>query len=546
MEEWMQQKSLLEVERARELLHIPRFLRPITRVEIKEGEATGALSHQEELRNQFPHLFGQPILQLDEGPINADVRRPLRVGVLFSGGQAPGGHNVIVGIFASLKGLDAKNTLIGFLGGPSGLTENKQKELSHEMIVNYRNTGGFDLIGSGRTKIETQEQFNAALTTVQALRLDGLIIIGGDDSNTNAALLAEFFLQKECQTKVIGVPKTIDGDLKNAHVEASFGFDTASKLYSELIGNIERDALSAKKYMHFIKLMGRSASHITLECALQTHPNLALISEEVAAEQKTLYQITEEIADLICKRSEKKMPYGVILIPEGLIEFVPEMKQLIKELNVLSEESPEVRETKLSAPSKKVFGFLPPEIRQQLLLDRDPHGNVQVSHIETEKLLIHLVKDALKKRPSYKEKFHAVSHFFGYEGRAAFPSYFDAHYCFALGHVATALIQAGRTGYMASIRGLTKPVEEWTGEGVPLTALMTIEERKGKAKPVIQKALVDLNGEPFKYFASQRQEWALDDHFRFPGPLQFYGAPELTESTTFTLQLEQGAKIAAH
>lgn len=481
-------RSPLEEARLKFQPPLPRQLHSVAIVEGKQTESIGNVS------SYFPKTYGQPLLHFKEG--ERQEGRALRVGVLFSGGQAAGGHNVVTGLFDALP---QKSRLFGFLGGPSGLIENRFIELDQETLASFRNLGGFDLIGSGRTKIETQEQFESARKNAQELNLDGLVIIGGDDSNTNAAFLAEFFLTHDCKTRVIGVPKTIDGDLKNAHVEVSFGFDSAAKTYSELIGNIERDALSAKKYYHFIKLMGRSASHITLECALQTHPNVALIGEE----KWDLERITTYLVDTIQERAKRGKNYGVILVPEGLIEFVPHME----------------------------IGEIPKEIQAQLNLERDPHGNIQVSHIATEQLLIHLVKQRVK--------FNPVNHFFGYEGRSCLPSNFDATYCYNLGHVAAILIQAGRTGYMSTLHHLAEPVEKWEGGGIPLTMLMTLEERKGKLKPVIQKALVDLEGEPFKLFNAEREKWRLNDQYSYPGPIQFFGSPSLTDEITETLKLEQ-------
>lgn len=525
----------LEKERRKYKPHLPHVLKNIESVECVEGEA---ISVEEEIQALFEKTCQQPMIRFKQAS-STQPSAPLRVGVVLSGGQAPGGHNVIIGLYDALKKIHPNCRLFGFLEGPSGIIENRYQELTEEILDPFRNTGGFDLIGSGRTKIETPEQLEASRKNCEALKLNGLVIIGGDDSNTNAAILAEFFVRNHCDTNVIGVPKTIDGDLKNAYVPASFGFDTAVKIYSEMIGNISRDALSAKKYTHFIKLMGRSASHIALECALQTHPNLTLIGEEVADKKMTLKQITDMICDLICKRAEEKKNYGVILIPEGLVEFVPEMKTLIQELNRFLSKGEENVASKLSSAAKETFEFLPKEIAEQLLLDRDPHGNVQVSHIATDQLLIHIVKKELKNRPSYQGKFAAVGHFFGYEGRCGFPSNFDADYCYALGYTASKLIASGYTGYMSVLQKLNDPPPEWEAAGIPLTAMMKIEERKGKQKPVIQKALVDLKGEPFKYFAGQREKWSVQDHYRYPGPIQLMGPPHLCDETTFTLKLEK-------
>ncbi|MBP9841314.1 MAG: diphosphate--fructose-6-phosphate 1-phosphotransferase [Simkaniaceae bacterium] len=470
-------------------LYIPQvpasFQRGLT---FQEGAKTDSLAHQNEIKALFPHTYGQGILL--ETPLKISSRS-LRVGVVFSGGQASGGHNVISALFDSLHG----GTLFGFLGGPSGIVEGKFKELTQEMIAPYRNQGGFDLLGSGRTKIETEEQLQASLNTCLNLKLDGLVIVGGDDSNTNAAILSEYFLGKGCATCVIGVPKTIDGDLQNEHVAISFGFDTATKVYSEMIGNIERDALSAKKYTHFIKLMGRSASHIALECAFKTHPNLTLIGEEVASKKMTVASIVTEIADLVEKRASLGKNYGVILIPEGLIEFIPEKESLIRDLH----------------------------------LELDPHGNIQVSHIHIEKILIEKVSAELQERGG-AQKFNPVAHFFGYEGRAGYPSNFDANYCYALGCVAASLLFQNKTGYMACVKGLSHPSKDWKGAGIPITSLLNMEIRKGISKPVIQKALVNLSGKPFQQFEAERQKWELEDDYRFPEPIQFYGPSEIIDS----------------
>lgn len=454
---------------------------------------------------------------------------------------------MIVGLFDALKQIHPGSALLGFLNGPSGIVEGKFKNLEQKELENFRNAGGFDLIGSGRTKIETPEQLQKSLEVVKTHKIDALVVIGGDDSNTNAALLAEYFLKNGCKTQVIGVPKTIDGDLQNNFVDISFGFDTACKTYSEMIGNIARDALSAKKYMHFIKLMGRSASHIALECALQTQPNLTLIAEEIAQEKKSLQQIGEEIADLIIKRAEMGKNYGVILIPEGLIEAIEEMNNLFSELNTLlaSEEIQglavkEIRlkmQNSLQGSSLKTFSFLPEEIQLQIVSDRDPHGNIQVAHIDTEKLLIEIVSKILKQR-NFQGKFSAVSHFFGYEGRAGFPSNFDATYCYALGFTAAALIQEGVTGYMACVTHLKKQPEDWDVYGLPLLSLMHLEMRKGKQKPVIAKALVDLKGKPFQFFKNHREEWMVKDDYQFPGPMQFFGEESLTNSVPRIVSLK--------
>jgi len=520
--------SRLQKLRAEFRPQLPSCLQNLHNIQFQKGEATGSVADREEIEKRFAKTFGRPMV-LGKG---GDPRKcePLKIGVVFSGGQAAGGHNVITGLFDALAVMNPQSRLIGFLGGPSGIVENKIVELTREGIAPYRNQGGFDLIGSGRAKIETEEQLAASLKTVSDHDLDGLVIIGGDDSNTNAAVLAEYFLNKGCKTAVVGVPKTIDGDLKNDWIATSFGFDTACKTYAEMIGNIERDALSAKKYWHFVKLMGRSASHITLECALATHPNVALIGEEIAEKGMTLDQITTEVAEVIKKRADKGMQYGVVLVPEGLIEFIPEMKVLIGELNALVAKGAGIEG--LSGEAKHCYDALPEEIQKQLLLDRDPHGNVQVSMIDTEKLLLSAVKKKLGR------KFAAQSHFFGYEGRAGFPSQFDTHYCYALGYTAALLVDEGLTGYMTCVGDLHLPLENWTTGGLPITMLMNMEVRKGKEKPVIQKALVDLKGKAFGFFAENRKKWAEEDHYRFPGPMQFFGESEMVDGVPLTMQLE--------
>ena len=526
----------------------------ITDIQMHTGEATESVADQAEVKKLFPHSYGVPIVRFEKGSGSA-TNRELRVGVILSGGQAPGGHNVITGLYDGLKMANKQSVLLGFLGGPGALVENKSVVLNDEMIDAHRNTGGFDIIGSGRTKIETPEQFAAALHTAEAEKLDAIVVIGGDDSNTNAALLAEYFREGGSDTQVIGVPKTIDGDLKNEYIEASFGFDTAVKTYAELIGNIMRDANSAKKYWHFIKLMGRSASHITLEAALQTHPNVAIISEEVAAQEKSLGEVVREIADIVQQCSEQGKNFGIVLIPEGLVEFIPEVKSLIAELNDLLtehekyfaelktfEDQAEFVSTKLSARCAKAFASLPRGIRQQMLLDRDPHGNVQLSLIDTEKLFIEMVGELLAERRaggSFKGSFKALPHFFGYEGRSAFPSNFDADYTYSLGYTAFLLIANGLSGYISSLRNLHRPAAEWLAGGIPLTMLMNMEQRHGSRKPVIRKALVELDGAPFKKFAAQRDAWARETCYRFPGAIQYYGPPEVCDQSTITLKLEQ-------
>jgi pyrophosphate--fructose-6-phosphate 1-phosphotransferase len=531
----------------------------LTRIEVRPGGPTEAAADKAELKALFTHTYGKPIVRFTPGAeVNSSLTRQLAVGVILSGGQAPGGHNVIAGLFDGLKKGNPGSRLYGFLGGPSGLIENKTLLITSELMDQYRNTGGFDLIMSGRTKIETPDQFAASLKTAKALGLNAVVIIGGDDSNTNAALLAEYFIENNASVQVIGCPKTIDGDLKHEYIEASFGFDTACKTYSEVIGNIARDALSAQKYWYFIKLMGRSASHIALECALQTHPNVCLISEEVEAEKLSLAQVVEQICDSIVKRAANGDNFGVVLIPEGLIEFIPEIKALITELNdAMAEGEAEFAalhsfderkawlEKTLKAESFAAFNSLPREIAAQLLLDRDPHGNVQVSLIATEHLLSVLAGRRLaelRKTGAYKGAFSVQHHFFGYEGRCAFPSNFDADYCYALGMSAFVLIAAGLTGYLASVRNLTSPASEWIAGGIPLTMMMNMEQRHGSKKPVIKKALVKLDGAPFKAFAAERDTWAVKSSFLFPGAIQYYGPSEICDQPTMTLKLEQAGK----
>jgi pyrophosphate--fructose-6-phosphate 1-phosphotransferase len=552
--------SLLQRLRMEYKPKLPLILTKIESLAIEDQ--SGLRAPEEQLRSLFPKTFSQPLLSFKEG--TKKTHAPLKVGIVLSGGQAPGGHNVISGLFDALKKLNAHSQLFGFLDGPSGIVENRHIEITEHLLAPYRNQGGFDLIGSGRTKIETDEQFQAAYKTAKELDLDGLVIVGGDDSNTNAAVLAEYFLERRVKTKVIGVPKTIDGDLKNDYIETSFGFDSASKTYSEIIGNILRDTLSAKKYYYFIKLMGRSASHLTLECALQTHPNLALISEEIEAQNKTLKDLTIQISDLITERAKQGKDYGVILIPEGIIEFIPEFKGLIRELNnLMAPDKPHVsmmekmasKEEKaayvskqLSPSSLQCFESIPLEIQAQLLIDRDPHGNVQVSKIETERLFIEMVKKELKnrqKKGEYKGKFSAQPLFCGYEGRSCFPSNFDCQYCYALGYGAAVLIDAGVTGYMSCVQDLFAPPEEWQVAGVPLVSMMHLEERHGKSKPVIRKALVNLDGEAFAAFKEQRGRWRLNDEYHTPGPIQFFGPHALTEATTLTLEYETSQKAFA-
>ncbi len=519
-------------------------------VKIVEGKNTESVADQADIEKLFPNTYGMPVLTFEEGESSATTE-PISVGLILSGGQAPGGHNVISGIYDGLKKLNPANKVYGFLGGPGGLVDNDYKELTDDIIDHYRNTGGFDIIGSGRTKLEETEQFDKGLANCKALGINALVIIGGDDSNTNACVLAEYYLAKNAGVQVIGCPKTIDGDLKNEMIETSFGFDTACKVYSELIGNIQRDANSAKKYWHFIKLMGRSASHIALECALQTQPNVAIISEEVEANNMTLDEVVTYIADKVVARAANGENFGTVLIPEGLIEFIPAMKKLIAELNDLlahneaevnafetNKEKREYLVEKLSAEMAEVFKSLPNSIANQLMLDRDPHGNVQVSLIETEKLLADMVKAKLKKMKkegTYSGKFSTQVHFFGYEGRCAAPSNFDADYCYSLGYTASVLIAEGKSGYMSSVRNLTAPAAEWIAGGVPVTMMMNMERRHGEMKPVIQKALVRLDGAPFKAYAAKREDWGLNTKYVYPGPIQYFGPTEVCDLPTKTL-----------
>ena len=533
---------------------LPLILREdIRKIKPVYGKPTQSVSDQEKLQKLFPNTYGLPKVSFEKGQ-NNDIGKKMNVGVILSGGQAPGGHNVICGLYDALKKANPESQLYGFMGGPSGILDDKFIIMTDDLINAYRNTGGFDIIGSGRTKLETKEQFEVCTKVCHKHDINAIVIIGGDDSNTNAAVLAEYFRAQGESICVVGCPKTIDGDLKNESIEASFGFDTATKTYSELIGNIERDANSARKYWHFIRLMGRSASHIALECALQTQPNICLIGEEVEAKNQSIEEITNYIADIVAKRSEKGNDFGVILVPEGLIEFVPSLKFLIREINDLlakTEKEFNVIETvadkitfveaNLSDRSKKVFNSLPEEIKGQLLADRDPHGNVQVSKIETEKLLIQTVTKRLKQMKTegkYKGKFSTQNHFFGYEGRCAFPSNFDSDYCYSLGYNAVLLLSANLTGYLSSVTQLSKSADQWQAGGIPITMMMNLEQRHGEQKPVIKKALVELDGEPFKYFAAHRDEWALDTCFTFPGAIQYYGPAEVCDQSTMTLRLE--------
>lgn len=526
----------------------------IANVAVKYGKETQSVSDQEKIRAMFPNTYGMKEISFVNAPSSAE-KKTLTVGVILSGGQAPGGHNVITGLYDALKKTDRNNVLLGFKGGPSGLLDDKYVEFTDDFINEYRNTGGFDIIGSGRTKLETVEQFRVVRQVAARHNLNAIVIIGGDDSNTNAAVLAEYFASEKTGIQVIGCPKTIDGDLKNDVIETSFGFDTACKTYSELIGNIERDANSAKKYWHFIKVMGRSASHIALECALECQPNITLVGEEVEAKKQSLSDIVNYIADVVTARSERGLNYGVAIVPEGLIEFIPEVKVLISELNDLlaKEEAAYSRLAdfdaqfefitgKLSGASAAVFRSLPADIQKQLLMDRDPHGNVQVSRIETEKLLISMTAAVLKERKEkglFKGSFSGLNHFFGYEGRCAFPSNFDADYCYSLGYNAFLLIANGLTGYMSVVTGLSKGPAAWQAGGIPITKMMNIEHRHGQDKPVIRKALVELDGKPFKYFESQRKTWEVETCYTFPGAIQYYGPAEVCDITTRTLALEQ-------
>ena len=531
---------------------LPGMLRNgISEICVKEGNATQSVADQEKIAALFPNTYGEKEITFEKGE-NTSAAKKQVVGVILSGGQAPGGHNVICGLYDALKATSKENVLYGFKNGPIGLLEDNYVEFDDAYIDAYRNTGGFDIIGSGRTKLETEEQFAVAAKVCEKHGITAIVIIGGDDSNTNAAVLAEYFAAHNTGVQVIGCPKTIDGDLKNEDIECSFGFDTATKTYSELIGNIERDANSAKKYWHFVKVMGRSASHVALECALETQPNICLISEEVAAKKQSLSEIADYIADAVEKRSANGNNFGVAIIPEGVVEFVPEFKALIAEINELLagnkteefnalgswEEKYAFIEKGLTAESMAVFAILPQTIQQQLFLERDPHGNVQVSLIESEKLFSALVKDKLTER-GFTGKFNALHHFFGYEGRCAFPSNFDADYCYSLGYTASMLIANGKTGYMSSVRNTTAPAAEWIAGGVPITMMMNMERRHGEMKPVIQKALVKLDGKPFLTFAAKRDQWALNTDYVYPGPIQYFGPTEVCDQPTKTLQLEQ-------
>ncbi len=543
-------KSALQIARSAYQPKLPIDLTGA--VTVVEGNPTQSVADQEEIQKLFPNTYGLPEIRFEKSSAHL-TGKAFNVGVILSGGQAPGGHNVICGLFDGIKKINKESRLYGFLMGPGGLVDHNYKELTVEIIDEYRNTGGFDIIGSGRTKLEKQEQFDKGLEILKQLEISALVIIGGDDSNTNAAVLAEYYKSINAGVQVIGCPKTIDGDLKNEVIEASFGFDTATKVYSELIGNIQRDCFSAKKYWHFIKLMGRSASHIALECALQTQPNICIVSEEVEAKNQTLQDVVDYIADIVAKRAEQGHNFGTVLIPEGLIEFIPAMKNLIAELNDLLAKTPEFatwnKDTQrefvikhLSQNSATVYSSLPEGVARQLTLDRDPHGNVQVSLIETEKLLSEMVGNRLKEMAEagkFVGKFSPLHHFFGYEGRCAAPSNFDADYCYALGYNAAMLINAGVTGYMSSLRNLTKPSVQWLAGGIPISMMFNMERRHGEMKPVIQKALVRLEGSPFQRFAAKRADWAINTQYVFPGPIQYFGPAEVCDQPTKTLQYER-------
>lgn len=545
-------KSALHIARAAYQPKLPLGLRG--NVSVKEGAPTESVADQEEIKKLFPNTYGLPLVEFV--PSEEKKEYPaINVGIILSGGQAPGGHNVICGIFDELKKQNPANKLYGFLMGPGGLVDHDYKELTADIIDEYRNTGGFDMIGSGRTKLEKTEQYESGLKIIRKLDIKALIIIGGDDSNTNACVLAEYYAAQNAGVQVIGCPKTIDGDLKNEQIETSFGFDTACKTYAEVIGNIQRDANSARKYWHFIKLMGRSASHIALECALQTQPNVTIISEEVEEKNMSLDDIVEYIAGIVAKRAAAGNNFGTILIPEGLIEFVPAIKKLIAELNdLLAVKKNEVEglsiaelrtwlSKNLAADNAATFLSLPEAVGNQLALDRDPHGNVQVSLIETEKLLSEMVGEKLttwKKEGKYVGKFAPLHHFFGYEGRCAAPSNYDADYCYALGASAGQLIANGKTGYMAIVKNTTAPAAEWVAGGVPITMMLNMERRHGEMKPVIKKALVRLDGAPFKEFAANRETWAEQTAYVYPGPIQYFGPTEVCDQCTVTLRLEQG------
>ena len=542
------EKSALQIARAAYQPKLPKALQGA--VKIKEGEPTQSVSDQEEIKKLFPNTYGMPIVEFV--PADSANTTKMNVGIILSGGQAPGGHNVITGLFDQIKKLNPENRLYGFILGPGGLVDHNYMELTKEIIDEYRNTGGFDMIGSGRTKLEKVDQFEKGLEIIRELDIKAIVIIGGDDSNTNACVLAEYYAAKNYGVQVIGCPKTIDGDLKNSQIETSFGFDTACKTYSELIGNIERDCNSARKYWHFIKVMGRSASHIALECALQTQPNICLVSEEVEAKGMSLDDIVDYIANAVCVRAADGNNFGTVIIPEGVIEFIPAIKKLIAQLNdvlampeakeISRDEQVDFAKSHLTEENLAVFNSLPVGVARQLALDRDPHGNVQVSLIETEKLLSTMVAqklEKLKKEGKYVGKFGTQHHFFGYEGRCAAPSNFDADYCYALGTSAAQLIANGKTGYMAVVKNTTAPADKWVAGGVPITMMMYMERRAGEMKPVIRKALVELDGAPFKEFAAHRDEWARKTAYIYPGPIQYWGPTEVCDQPTITLALEQ-------
>jgi pyrophosphate--fructose-6-phosphate 1-phosphotransferase len=547
----MMAKSALQIAREAYNPKVPTALKGA--VKAVDGAVTHSVADREDIKKLFPNTYGMPVVTF-EAANKPLTDAAIKVGVILSGGQAPGGHNVIAGLFDGIKTIHADSKLYGFLMGPGGLVDHKYKELTVDIIDEYRNTGGFDMIGSGRTKLEQKEQFDKGLEIIKKLGIQALVIVGGDDSNTNACVLAEYYKASGTGVQVIGCPKTIDGDLKNEQIETSFGFDTACKVYAEMIGNIERDCNSARKYWHFIKLMGRSASHIALECALQTHPNICIISEEVEAKNLTLDAIVTNIAEIVAKRAEAGNNFGTVLIPEGLIEFVPAFKHLIAELNdYLAHHDAEFKTIardaqrgyiigNLSAANAELYTSLPEGVARQLTLDRDPHGNVQVSLIETEKLLSEMVARKLevwKKEGKYKGKFAPQHHFFGYEGRCAAPSNYDADYCYSLGYTASCLIAAGKTGYMSSVRNTTAPAAQWVAGGIPVTMMMNMERRHGEMKPVIRKALVELNGKPFKTFSIQRDSWALTTDYVYPGPIQYFGPTEVCDQSTQTLKLEK-------
>ena len=542
--------SPLQRARAEYLPKVPSILNG--NIRIVEGKATEAVDDREEIKALFPNTYGLPIVTFEATGTVAGGE-PVNVGVILSGGQAPGGHNVIAGLFDGIKRISSESKLYGFLMGPDGLVQHNYKELTADIIDEYRNTGGFDIIGSGRTKLESKEQFDQGLLVLKELNIKALVIIGGDDSNTNACVLAEYYKSINAGVQVIGCPKTIDGDLKNDRIETSFGFDTACKVYSEVIGNIQRDCNSSRKYWHFIKLMGRSASHIALECALQVQPNVCIISEEVREKQTTLAEIVDYIANVVSGRAEKGENFGTVLIPEGLIEFLPAMKKLITELNdflsrygddlelVKKSAKRDYIISKLSPENGEFYASLPKSVAQQLTLDRDPHGNVQVSLIETEQLLADMVGKKLKawkKMGKFTGKYKVLTHFFGYEGRSSAPSNFDADYCYTLGYTASVLIAAGKTGYMSTVQHTHRPHEEWIPGGVPITMMMNMEKRHGEMKPVIRKALVDLKGKPFRTFVEHREEWALNTCYLYPGPIQYFGPSEVCDRPTKTLMLE--------